>query len=318
MKKVVLLLVALSFTFTLFSNENSSGDSDLININEYQNSEFVDAKSTNSEKEQNSESKKNKSKSKKLDLTPSNTIFKFDVKKDSIILASALTLIATDAILSNIDNNFVNINSKLDKAEVNKIDRILMRPYSKKLDLLGTGFELLSAMTPLFLLSTPTTEWTTIAGMYAETMLFAYGFKEFAKAVFDRPRPYMYFDNFPIKEVQKGDWNSSFFSGHTTLSFAAATFTTYVFCKYKPESKWKIPVIATSYTLAAATAGLRILSGNHFATDVAVGAVIGSITGLLIPFWHYVNPENPMGVIGNTDSAYLSVAPTALCFTVKL
>lgn len=257
-------------------------------------------------------------KSKKIDLTPTNTVFKLDLQKDALILGSALTLIATDIILSNIDNNVVHIDSKLNIDEVNKIDKILMRPYSKKIDLLGTGFELATAITPLVFLSVPTTEWTTIAGMYAETMLFAYGFKELAKAVFDRPRPYMYFDDFPIEEVQKGDWNSSFFSGHTTLSFAAATFTTYVFCKYKPESKWKIPVIATSYTLAAATAAMRLLSGNHFLTDVAIGAVVGSITGLLIPFWHYVNPENPMGVIGNTDSAYLSVAPTALCFTVKL
>ncbi|MBQ8777273.1 MAG: phosphatase PAP2 family protein [Treponema sp.] len=257
-------------------------------------------------------------KSKKIDLTPTNTVFKLDLQKDALILGSALTLIATDIILSNIDNNVVHIDSKLNIDEVNKIDKILMRPYSKKIDLLGTGFELATAITPLVFLSVPTTEWTTIAGMYAETMLFAYGFKELAKAVFDRPRPYMYFDDFPIEEVQKGDWNSSFFSGHTTLSFAAATFTTYVFCKYKPESKWKIPVIATSYTLAAATAAMRLLSGNHFLTDVAIGAVVGSITGLLIPFWHYVNPENPMGVIGNTDSAYLSVVPTALCFTVKL
>ncbi len=257
-------------------------------------------------------------KSKKIDLTPTNTVFKLDLQKDALILGSALTLIATDIILSNIDNNVVHIDSKLNIDEVNKIDKILMRPYSKKFDLLGTGFELATAITPLVFLSVPTTEWTTIAGMYAETMLFAYGFKELAKAVFDRPRPYMYFDDFPIEEVQKGDWNSSFFSGHTTLSFAAATFTTYVFCKYKPESKWKIPVIATSYTLAAATAAMRLLSGNHFLTDVAIGAVVGSITGLLIPFWHYVNPENPMGVIGDTDSAYLSVAPTALCFTVKL
>ena len=257
-------------------------------------------------------------KSKKIDLTPTNTVFKLDLQKDALILGSALTLIATDIILSNIDNNVIHIDSKLNIDEVNKIDKILMRPYSKKFDLLGTGFELATAITPLVFLSVSTTEWTTIAGMYAETMLFAYGFKELAKAVFDRPRPYMYFDDFPIEEVQKGDWNSSFFSGHTTLSFAAATFTTYVFCKYKPESKWKIPVIATSYTLAAATAAMRILSGNHFLTDVAIGAVVGSITGLLIPFWHYVNPENPMGVIGDTDSAYLSVAPTALCFTVKL
>lgn len=281
MKKKILLFLTLIASFNLFANQTEK-------------------------------------KSKKIDLTPTNTVFKLDLQKDALILGSALTLIATDIILSNIDNNVVHIDSKLNIDEVNKIDRILMRPYSKKIDLLGTGFELATAITPLVFLSVPTTEWTTIAGMYAETMLFAYGFKELAKAVFDRPRPYMYFDDFPIEEVQKGDWNSSFFSGHTTLSFAAATFTTYVFCKYKPESKWKIPVIATSYTLAAATAAMRLLSGNHFLTDVAIGAVVGSITGLLIPFWHYVNPENPMGVIGNTDSAYLSVAPTALCFTVKL
>ena len=257
-------------------------------------------------------------KSKKIDLTPTNTVFKLDLQKDALILGSALTLIATDMILSNIDNNVVHIDSKLNIDEVNKIDKILMRPYSKKFDLLGTGFELATAITPLVFLSVPTTEWTTIAGMYAETMLFAYGFKEFAKTIFDRPRPYMYFDSFPSSKVAKGDWNSSFFSGHTTLSFAAATFTTYVFCKYKPESKWKIPVIASSYLFATATAGLRLLSGNHFATDVAVGAVVGSLTGLLIPFWHHVNPENPMGVIGDTDSAYLSVAPTALSFTIKM
>lgn len=244
--------------------------------------------------------------------------FKLDLQKDTLILGSALTLFAADFILSSIDNNVVQINSKLTSDEVNKIDRIFMRPYSKKLDLLGTGFELATAVTPLFLITTPKTEWGTIVTMYAETMLFAYGFKEFAKAVFDRPRPYMYFDNFPIEEVQKGDWNSSFFSGHTTLSFAAATFTSYVFCKYNPDSKWKIPVIATSYTFAAATAAMRILSGNHFLTDVAIGAVVGSITGLLVPFLHYVNPSMPVGVIGNTEKAYLSVLPNSLSFTVRL
>ena len=115
-------------------------------------------------------------KSKKIDLTPTNTVFKLDLQKDALILGSALTLIATDIILSNIDNNVVHIDSKLNIDEVNKIDKILMRPYSKKFDLLGTGFELATAITPLVFLSVPTTEWTTIAGMYAETMLFAYGF----------------------------------------------------------------------------------------------------------------------------------------------
>lgn len=303
MKKVLLSLFLLCLSLNFFGNE----------FNSTQNSNIMNSEVRNVLNAETEQATKNK-----LDFRPTGSIFKLELKKDSLILSSALLLISADFIIQNLDHDTAMITNKLNISEVNKIDQILMRPYSKKLDLLGTGFELLTAITPLFLLSTPTTEWTTIAGMYAETMLFAFGFKEFAKAIFDRPRPYMYFDNFPYEEVGSGDWNASFFSGHTTLAFAAATFTTYVFCKYKPESKWKIPVIATSYTLAVATAGLRILSGNHFATDVAIGAVVGSITGLLIPFWHYVNPENPMGVIGNTDSAYLSVAPTALSFTIKM
>ncbi len=244
--------------------------------------------------------------------------FKLDIKKDSLILGSAITLLATDLVLSCIDNNTTVIDAKLDKSDVNKIDRIIMRPYSKKLDLLGTGMELVTAMTPLVFISVPKSEWGIIALMYSETMLFAYGFKEFAKSVFDRPRPYMYFDNFPSSKVGKGDWNSSFFSGHTTLSFAAATFTSYVFCKYHSESFWKIPVVATSYLFAAATAALRILSGNHFLTDVAIGAFVGTVTGLIVPFLHYVNPSRPVGVIGNTEKAYLSVLPNSLSFTVRM
>jgi undecaprenyl-diphosphatase len=53
-----------------------------------------------------------------------------------------------------------------------------------------------------------------------------------------------------------------------------------------PGSKWKIPVIAGSYTLAAGIAALRIASGNHFITDVLAGAAIGSLYGWLVPFLH--------------------------------
>lgn len=302
MKKITAIFLLFIITANIFANQNEESVDTITEINIETNNELNIQ--TNIEVE--------------VESLSTYVPFKLDLQKDTLILGSALTLFAADFILSSIDNNVVQINSKLTSDEVNKIDRIFMRPYSKKLDLLGTGFELATAVTPLFLITTPKTEWGTIVTMYAETMLFAYGFKEFAKAVFDRPRPYMYFDNFPIEEVQKGDWNSSFFSGHTTLSFAAATFTSYVFCKYNPESKWKIPVIATSYTLAATTAAMRILSGNHFLTDVAIGAVVGSITGLLVPFLHYVNPSMPVGVIGNTEKAYLSVLPNSLSFTVRL
>ena len=45
-------------------------------------------------------------------------------------------------------------------------------------------------------------------------------------------------------------------------------------------------MIAGSLSLAVATGVQRILSGNHFITDVLAGAAIGSLTGFVVPFLH--------------------------------
>lgn len=174
-------------------------------------------------------------------------------------------------------------------AEVNSFDRLFALPYNKSLDTAGTITAAISFLTPAALLAAPVEDYWKIGLSYVETMLLAYGAKELTKHFVDRPRPYMYFDGAPQKEIESGDWDDSFVSGHTTLSFAAATFTTFVFCQYFPDSPWKIPIIATSFTLAAATAGLRIASGNHFITDVLAGAGLGTAIGFLVPwvnsFW---------------------------------
>ena len=109
-----------------------------------------------------------------------------------------------------------------------------------------------------------------------------------------------------LKEIEAGDWDDSFVSGHTTMSFAAAAFTTFMFCQYFPDSPWKIPVITASFTAAAVTGGLRIASGNHFVTDVLAGAGLGSVIGFLVPwinsFWlkpslsrNYTGTISPLG-----------------------
>lgn len=65
-----------------------------------------------------------------------------------------------------------------------------------------------------------------------------------------------------------------------------AGFLSYTFCRYFPESKWKIPVIAASYSVAIGTAGLRIASGNHFLTDTIFGAALGTVCGIGVPLVH--------------------------------
>ena len=184
---------------------------------------------------------------------------------------------------------FVFGQESFNLAEVNSFDRLFALPYNKSLDTAGTITAAVSFLSSAALLAAPVEDYWKIGLSYGETMLLAYGAKELTKHLVNRPRPYMYFEGASQQEIESGDWDDSFVSGHTTLSFAAATFTSFVFCQYFPNSPWKIPIIATSFTLAAVTAGLRIASGNHFITDVLAGAVLGSAIGFLVPwvnsFW---------------------------------
>ena len=88
------------------------------------------------------------------------------------------------------------------------------------------------------------------------------------------------------------------------MAFAGAAFSNYVFWKYFPESLLRYVVCAGSFSFAAATAVSRVLSGNHFVSDVAVGALIGSCTGFLVPFLHQskkaeTNENIQVGILPN-------------------
>ena len=170
------------------------------------------------------------------------------------------------------------------KDDVNAFDRLIMKPYSKSLDYVGTAMTGLTLLTPTALFAAPTEDYWKIGVEYVETMALAYGIKELCKFCVNRARPYMYFDGAPENKIEKGDWNNSFISGHTTLSFAAAGFSSYLFSQYFSDSSWKSPVVASSFALASITAGGRLASGNHFMTDVLCGAVIGTGVGILVPF----------------------------------
>jgi undecaprenyl-diphosphatase len=193
-------------------------------------------------------------------------------------------------------------------AKVNAFDRLAMLPYSESLDTVGTLFEVASVLAPAILLTVPTSEYVTVGVMYAQTMLVAYGLKELGKLSIPRTRPFMYFDDYPQSKVDEGDAYDSFPSGHVTMAFAGAAFATSVFAGYHPESEWKVPVALISYSLATATALLRVASGSHFMTDVLAGALIGTAVGLGIPFLH--------ATLGKQDLE-AKLSPYALAFRIS-
>lgn len=196
--------------------------------------------------------------------------------------STALIVVFFSAVLAFADG-FYN-STEFKQADVNPFDQALMNPYSKALDYTGTAFEICTLLTPSVMFAAEPADYWKIGLSYGETLLLTYGTTKLLKFAVGRARPYMYFEGAPESAIADGDWNSSFPSGHASRSFAAASFLTFTFCQYFPESKWKIPVIAGSYALALTTSCLRIASGNHFATDVLTGAAIGTVIGFAVPW----------------------------------
>lgn len=192
-----------------------------------------------------------------------------------------------------------------DRSDVNGFDRNIMFPYSSSLDKSADIINYGLALTPALLsIGRDTDDIVTLGVMYAETFIGTYATKEILKAVVDRPRPYTYFEGAPEEDIE--DWNNSFPSGHTALSFASAGFISYVFSAYYPESSWRIPVTIAAYSAAAATSVLRILGGNHFMSDVLAGAAIGTLWGVGIPMLHTLG-----------DNVKMGVTPFALAFSLS-
>jgi len=78
-----------------------------------------------------------------------------------------------------------------------------------------------------------------------------------------------------------GSEYTSFPSGHTAYAFASAEFLRQ---EYKHKSPW---YGIAGYTVATATAGLRMYNNKHWMTDVAAGAGLG-ILSTQVAYW--INP----------------------------
>lgn len=229
--------------------------------------------------------------------------FKLSWLKESLITVSGIALLIPGALIKTGEENYTT--GVLDKNKINPFDRWAARPYSKPLDITGSVLVGASVLTPALLLATDMDQWFDIGVMYFESSLLAFSTADLLKEVIQRKRPYMYFSGYPEEEVKAGDYCRSFPSRHTAMAFNGAVFTSYVFSTYFPESKFKIPVIAGSFTLAGATGVARVLSGNHFLSDVLAGAAIGSATGFLVPFFHKVNSKLENSGYGDVDVSLL-------------
>ncbi len=128
---------------------------------------------------------------------------------------------------------------------------------------------------------------TEIIVMYYESLMLALGIKDSLKGLITRFRPYAYGSVVSTNEiVSDPDSTCSFPSGHTTAAFVGAVFFSTVFNDYYPDSPLRFPIWVGSLAIASATGALRVASGNHFLSDVVVGAIIGTVSVIGVRYLH--------------------------------
>ena len=112
---------------------------------------------------------------------------------------------------------------------------------------------------------------------YGATALVA----QLLKAIFEMPRPYLYFQNqhakmYLVKGVAMLS-NHSFPSGHTVTAFSACITITYL---YKSKY-WAIPMLL----LALCIGYSRMYLSEHFFEDVTAGSAVGVFVTLFWLYW---------------------------------
>jgi membrane-associated phospholipid phosphatase len=115
------------------------------------------------------------------------------------------------------------------------------------------------------------------------------------KGVLGRERPYVTPDNRNPRNFQLlrgftgGDRYRAFPSGHTLAAFAAASAVTAESGKWAPDYQWAIG--AAMYSGAALVGLTRMYDDRHWASDVIIGAAIGTFAGNKVVRYHHDNPD---------------------------
>lgn len=210
-------------------------------------------------------------------------VFCLKRRRDFLLLGGGATLFALGTYFcSRMDPPDM---AKLDREKIFIVDRFAVN-FSCESTAFASDVVCGVGMGIPLVLALSSCKWQTIRQdflMYTQSMLFAQGLAQLSKAIFERPCPYAY----TIAESQTHylteDAGRSFFSGHTAAAFCGAVFAGTVFQRRYPKSPWVKPVWILGLATATTTAVLRVTSGNHFPTDVMVGAIVGSLTGWFIP-----------------------------------
>lgn len=168
---------------------------------------------------------------------------------------------------------------------VNPVDAKLARPYNKMFDKFGdagvglAGLVVAASIAVAFFTANDKRKAFKIAVYdcfnFLVSAFYGNGIYRILKTVAGRIRPYMYFPNPSQKGIEENDFFRSWPSGHSANVLITFGFLLSWFAVRYADSKLKKPVLTVSLLICVSTMILRLLSGNHFLTDVLSGAALG-------------------------------------------
>jgi membrane-associated phospholipid phosphatase len=177
----------------------------------------------------------------------------------------------------------------LNKDDINPLDRWAIRPYNGSLDKTSYIPFYASISLPMAFFLTGNdmrSDYLELTFLYFETLSIT-GFAGFSAVYFDNKyRPYTYSAGTSMSERMGEGAKNSFYAGHVEVVATSTFFLSQVYASYYPDSKIKWLFYGLSGVATAGMGYMRLNAGDHFPSDILVGAAAGTLSGLLVPYFH--------------------------------
>ena len=220
-------------------------------------------------------------------------LYKIDLKTDTKIASSVISLVLiNEPFRSKIEGFSSDDLSSLTTENIANWDRYGLGLWSPKAAMRSDVFafsSLLMSSSVALIPSIRSKKWNSsipTISMLLEVNALTYFSTQLVKNISSRSRPYVYSSNVPLDIRMSRDARRSFFSGHTSLSASNTFFAARVYSDIYPNSKLKPLVWTIAAVLPALTGYNRVLSGNHFLSDVIIGYSCGALFGYTVPLIH--------------------------------
>lgn len=137
-------------------------------------------------------------------------------------------------------------------------------------------------------------DWMDLLLLYLESGFVNSALYSWGVGVYvDRPRPLIYNPREPLERKMGRHLRTSFYSGHVSTTATGTFFAAKVYIDYHPEIGNKKYLLYAGASVIPIFVGVnRYRAGKHFLSDILVGLVVGSATGILMPEFHKRKASN--------------------------